>query len=704
MRPCCHYSNPFPKTATEFLGIHNRAMINHFFQIQRPQQAVAIVLFLLIGHSPCHAAEPNLAKLEQQALRAATDLVADSVVQIRTVGGLDRVGRTLLSQGPTTGLIVTEDGYIVSSAFNFVGQPTSILVRLANGRQLAAELIARDKNRMLVLLKVAATSALPVPEPVAHEEMRVGQWAVALGRTFQTEQVGVSVGIISALKRMYGRVIQTDASVSVANYGGPLVDISGRVFGVLVPMSPQASGGPAESELAGAEFYDSGIGFAVPLEHILSMLQRWKQGEDLLSGKLGIGLSSGDPHITPPTIVSVWPNSPAADAGWQPNDLITAVNGQSVSTQAHLRFQTTPSYAADTMSVTIRRGETELQTNVTLTGKLAPYRHAFLGILPDRKPIQDEQSGAVVRNVWPDSPADKAGLEVGDRITTINETEIRTTADALRVIAGLHPKHTATVVAIRSEEELTVEATLSNVPEEILSSVDLSNNLPNDMTAAATENDPRQSGQALELKNLKLPDFSQEAVYFLPTVGNGQRLGLLMWLGDGNPQHNQALIDAWQSTCRRDGLIFLIAPPKDEAAWKSDDLTYLEQLARTATRRFKLDRRRMAIGGQGKAGQLAFALAMKSRSAFSGVIGIDAPLPRTMKLRNTTPSNRLTVLSVESRNSNFAPLIRRDLKQLREAGYPTCWLQRPPTSDVSKEIDAATRHTMARWIATLDRY
>ena len=658
-------------------------------------RTVALLALTLLAYSPARCAENSLAELEQQALHAATNSVANSVVQIRTIGGLDRIGKTLLSQGPTTGLIVSGDGYIVSSAFNFAGQPSSILVRLASGEQLAAELIARDKNRLLVLLKVNAERALPVPLPVTQESMRVGQWAVALGRTFQAEKVGVSVGIVSALHRKYGRVIQTDANVSVANYGGPLVDISGRVLGVLVPMSPQATGRGADSELAGAEYYDSGIGFAVPLEHVLGILERWKQGDDLLSGKLGIGLAAGDAHMTPTKIVSVWPKSPAAQAGLQANDFITAVNGQTVSTQSQLRFQIMPLYAGDTVRVTLRREDEEIETSVTLAGKLAPYRHAFLGVLPVHNSAKQLPAGAAVRNVWPKSPADKAGLAAGDRITKINATKIKASAEARKALAGLHPEQSVALVVVRGEEKLTLSAQLSTMPESILSAADL---------LATSDPESNENNANSKLEKLKLPEFSQEAVYYSPTAKQDQQLGMLLWLGDGKAEKNQALVDAWQAICRRDGLVLLIASPQEEATWRSDDLSYLKQLARTAARRLGIDQKRMVIGGQGKAGQLAYALALKSRKSFAGVISIDAPLPRTLKPRRTSPSNRLAVLAIESQNSNFAPLIRRDIKQLREVGYPTSWLQRSATSDVTKELDAVTRASMARWIDGLDRY
>ncbi len=159
-------------------------------------------------------------------------------------------------RAPRPDLIVSEDGYILSSAFAFAGKPSSILVTLPSGKRVSATIVARDTSRMLVLLKVAADEPLPVPTQVPRQELSVGQWTIAVGRTYPDSFPNVSVGILCAINRVWGKAVQTDAKVSPSNYGGPLIDIRGRVIGMLVPLSPQQEG-----EFAGAEWYDSGIGF-----------------------------------------------------------------------------------------------------------------------------------------------------------------------------------------------------------------------------------------------------------------------------------------------------------------------------------------------------------------------------------------------------------------------------------------------------------
>ena len=122
---------------------------------------------------------------------------------------------------------------------------------------------------------------------------------MAVGRTLDSADVNVSVGIISATGRIWGRAIQTDAKISAHNYGGPLVDVRGRVLGILTPMSPTESGARA-----GSEWYDSGIGFAVPLADVLAVLPKLQAGHDQRGGLAGVSFSGTNLYVDPPVIAA----------------------------------------------------------------------------------------------------------------------------------------------------------------------------------------------------------------------------------------------------------------------------------------------------------------------------------------------------------------------------------------------------------------
>ena len=179
--------------------------------------------------APATAAE-DVEALREKAVKAAVQKVAASVVQIETSGGTDVVGsgprgpQIRKGAGPTTGLVVAADGYVISSAFNFANKPSAILVAIPGHKErYVAKVVATDYTRMLTLLKVEA-AGLPVPEAALKKEIVVGQTALALGRTLDSNldhSPAVSAGIISAVGRIWGKAVQTDAKVSPANYGGP---------------------------------------------------------------------------------------------------------------------------------------------------------------------------------------------------------------------------------------------------------------------------------------------------------------------------------------------------------------------------------------------------------------------------------------------------------------------------------------------------
>src|ERR1700722_3057564 len=123
---------------------------------------------------------------EEEAFRQAVRHLAPSLVRIQTVGGVDRVGGMLAGTAATTGVIVSDDGWIVSSAFNFIAKPTSILVQLDKARY-SARLVATDRMRMLTLLKVDAAGLVPLRSD-ARQPVRVGEWAIAVGRTYDSPE------------------------------------------------------------------------------------------------------------------------------------------------------------------------------------------------------------------------------------------------------------------------------------------------------------------------------------------------------------------------------------------------------------------------------------------------------------------------------------------------------------------------------------
>ena len=308
---------------------------------------------------------------EEKAFQAAVDRVAGSVVRLETVGGLERAEGLVFGNGPSTGLVVDGRGHIVSSGFNFLRKPDSILVQLADGTRKAARLLATDHSRKLVLLKIELDdkTSLPVPAFAENHTIRPGQWAIAMGRTFPGNRPNVSVGIVSAVNRIWGKALQTDAAVSPNNYGGPLIDIHGRVMGVLAPFSPQG-----DSQTTGLELYDSGIGFAIPATDVLRSVERMKKGQDLYGGFLGIGFKQPNPSTADAVVAGCKPDSPAQKAGLKAGDRIVLADGKKVGRAADLREAVGRRYAGDKITITVLRDGREFQAEIELAAPPQPKK------------------------------------------------------------------------------------------------------------------------------------------------------------------------------------------------------------------------------------------------------------------------------------------------------------------------------------------
>jgi serine protease Do len=325
-------------------------------------------------------------RLAPRAFRLAAERVTPSLVSIETFGGVaasgaTRPGRTgglrRPGDGPTTGLIISPDGYIVTSTFNFLEQPPVILVTLRDGRKQVAKLLGRDDGRKLCLLKIDEVSELPVPEFAPRESLKVGQWAISVGIGYGDTNPAISAGMISATSRISGRAVQTDANLSPANYGGPLVDIEGRVIGICTPLS-----GDGGNVASGVEWYDSGIGFAVPLHGADRLLAALKAGENVKPGFLGVQMASpqadinasGAPAENEPGVLieKVLDDSPAAKAGLAPQDRILSIDGETAIDAAALRILLGKRIAGETVRVEFVRGGETKTAEATLAAAPEP--------------------------------------------------------------------------------------------------------------------------------------------------------------------------------------------------------------------------------------------------------------------------------------------------------------------------------------------
>ena len=168
----------------------------------------------------------------------------------------------------------------------------------------------------------------------------------------------VSVGIISGLNRASGLAIQTDARLSPANFGGPLVDIEGRVLGMCVPM------GVGSGQMAGVEWYDSGIGFAIGWRQTAESADALAVGHSVRRGLLGIVV---DRQVTNAIrVVGIADPSPARRSGLQVGDVVIAIDNQPVLTHADLKRVMRARLAGEWVRLRVKRGENEIELELVL--------------------------------------------------------------------------------------------------------------------------------------------------------------------------------------------------------------------------------------------------------------------------------------------------------------------------------------------------
>lgn len=316
-------------------------------------------------------------------VRLAEKKIADAIVTIEGFGGLldssirgeGKVNKSVQGfskpgEGPTTGVIIDKEGHIITSTFNFIKEPKIITITLKNGKKYNGKMLGRDHTRKICILKINLTDeVLSVPEFLPSKDIKVGQWAISVGVGFGGIENFVSLGLISGKNRIFGKAIQTDANISPANYGGALIDVEGRMIGICTPLSPNSS-----ELVAGSEWYDSGIGFVIPIADIPEIIQSLKSKIDIEVGKIGIHprVDLKNPKIV--IVDLVFPDSPAEKVGIKSGDIIVNIEKfpiESISKMQQIlgRFE-----SGKTIEIELLRGNEKKVIKVTMANGSDVYK------------------------------------------------------------------------------------------------------------------------------------------------------------------------------------------------------------------------------------------------------------------------------------------------------------------------------------------
>ncbi len=701
--------------------------------MRRPTKIFVLAALAALAVSPgALRADDELDELQEKAIQEAVKKIAPCVVKIETSGGTEVVkgagpkGLLRRGTGPTTGLIVSADGYVISSAFNFANKPQTIRVALPGLKERrVAHVVGTDQTRMLTLLKIVDLppgTRLPVPEPVTKDDTKIGFTAIAIGRTLSVEVDGfpsVSVGIISALDRIWGKVMQTDAKVSPTNYGGPLINLYGRVYGVLVPASPQAEG-----ELAGFDWYDSGIGFAVPLTDVNAILPRLMKGTQkapvtLRRGMLGIAMKSPDTYGADPAIGTLSPGSAADKAGLKVGDVLKEIDGKAVHNYAQVLHRLGSRYEGDKVSLKVMRGGKEVAfAAVELGSAVAAFNQAFFGILPIR---DDPRPGVEVRYVYPKGPADKAGLREGDRIMKVGAGVGKAPLIAivggrdqlLQLFDGARPGQDVRVELKRKAgktEVVTVKL------EEINDTVPAK--LPDPEKASAKKARTKPGAKAVppkagEMKPetgfLKRTTPSRDGTYWIYVPDSYDpdiAYAAVVWLhplGKNKEKDVEDFVTTWQNYCD-DNNVILVCPKSDNPrGWTPGESAFVQQAVRTVAATYTVDRRRIVAHGMGRGGEMAFSLGFQARALFRGVATVAASLGSNPREKVT--NQPLSFFLVVGGKDPLRPSVTETKNKLLQHKYPVVHREVPVMGHeyIDGKAGTPTLEELIRWIDSLDR-
>ncbi|SNR76422.1 serine protease Do [Methylobacillus rhizosphaerae] len=374
------------------------------------------------------------------------------------------------SQSLGSGFIISNDGYILTNA-HVVREADEVIVKLNDKREFKAKIIGADRRTDVALLKIDATG-LPKVVIGNPEQLRVGEWVVAIGSPFGLEST-LTAGVVSAKGRALPQenfvpFIQTDVAINPGNSGGPLFNLKGEVVGVNSQIYSRTGG-------------YMGLSFSIPIDVAIEVSNQLKVSGRVARGWLGIGIqemtkdladSFGMKNTEGALVAGVEKGSPAEKGGLEPGDVVTKFDGKPVVASADLPRIVGATKPGKQVPVEVLRKGSNKVLHIAL-GEMPVDKDEVSTSAPSSTKSEDNRLGLTLREVSPQQRRDlngrnafvvvdaqgsaaQAGIRRGDLILALNNTEVQSLEQFAKQVNAVPAGKTVALLVQRGDNTLYV--------------------------------------------------------------------------------------------------------------------------------------------------------------------------------------------------------------------------------------------------------
>lgn len=371
--------------------------------------------------------------------------------------------RAPFSQGSGSGVIIREEGIIVTNNHVVGEDATEADIRLSDKSNMIAQVIGRDKETDIAVLKIQSDRVFPAAHFGDSNTLKVGQWVLAVGNPMGLDRT-VTLGVISGIGRerlnlsRYENFIQTDAAINPGNSGGPLFNLRGEVIGINTAIIHMAQG----------------IGFSIPADMVSRVVDQLVTQGRVVRGWLGVGIQSLTKELAEQfgiregrgvLVNEVYEHDPAHMAGILPGDIILSVDDSPVDSPNQLSRLVARVGPGDNAKILLLRDGKELTYLVPMAERqeksvlaslplqktevtLGMDVQALTAALAEQFELQ-ETVGVLVTKVEPGGLAHSEGIQEGDLINEVNRQTIRTVTQFSEAVGKVKPGQTVLLRIIR---------------------------------------------------------------------------------------------------------------------------------------------------------------------------------------------------------------------------------------------------------------